>query len=174
MVKEARKRMKKDSYKLPDDQCERVNRSEMIALRWSFAAINSIAYAKDDLKNRLKMIPNGVTRWNLMLGQLRSLLNDIVGTVPRKQCKTIKNVMDDMELRMVPKFTPKDHRINMDVEDLSYLVNHAKKDICIGCTMSGDECKDCNLYRILEAVAPPEDWGNNYSCPYSREDWFER
>lgn len=161
-------------YQLPEEECERVNRREMQALRWSLAAINSIAYAQEDLAERLECIPNGKARWRLMLGQLRSCLNDLIGTVPRKQCQTIKNVMNDMELRMVPKMTPNTNRVAMGVEDLSYLVDHAKKDICMACVMTGDECRKCELYKILESIAPLEDWGQSTICPYSKEDWWDR
>lgn len=166
--------MKKTWYQLPEEDCERVNRTEMNAIRWSLAAINSTAYAKDDLKDRLKMIPNGQRRWNLMLGQLRALLNDILGTVPKKQVLSIRNVMDDMELRMVPKLTPKSNRVTMDIDDLSLLVNAAKKDYCTACIYTGDECRKCELYQVLESISPQEDWGNSTVCPYMRKDWMNR
>lgn len=166
--------MKKTWYQLPEKDCERLNRTEMVAIRWCLAAINSIAYAQDDLKDRLECIPEGQVRWRLMLGQLRALCNDLIGTVPQKQCVAIKNVMNDMELRMVPKYTPYDSRAVIDVDDLSYLVNHAKKDICTACIKNGDECRECELYKILESVAPQKEWKNSTVCPYLREDWFER
>lgn len=166
--------MKKTWYQLPEEDCERLNRTEMTALRWSLAAVNSCAYAQDDLAKRLECIPDGKVRWRLMLGQLRALCNDLLGTTPRKQCLTIKHVMDDMELRMVPKFTPVPDRVCMGVDDLSYLVRAAKKDICVGCILTGDECRKCELYRILESVSPMEDWGDSMMCPYNRDDWMDR
>jgi hypothetical protein len=167
-------RMKQTFYSLPEADCERLNRTEMQAIRWSLAAINSVAYAQDDLKDRLDCIPHGRVRWRLMLGQLRALCYDLIGTVPKKQCKQIRNTMDDMELRMVPKLTPMSHRVNMDLDDLSYLVSHAKKDICTACILNGDECRKCELYQILEAVAPLQDYGKGTICPYMKEDWLER
>ena len=166
--------MKTTWYQLPEEECERLNRAEMNSVRWCLAAVNSVAYAKDDLQKRLERIPNGKRRWNLMLGQLRALLNDIIGTVPKKQCNTIKNVMNDMELRMVPKFSPGGNRVSMGVEDLSLLVNAAKKDYCLSCIRNGDECKKCELYQVLESIAPLNDWGSSTICPYMREDWMER
>lgn len=166
--------MKETWYQLPDDKCERMNRTEMNAVKWCLAALNSVAYAKDDLAKRLEMIPNGKRRWGLMLGQLRSLVNDLVGTIPVKQCLTIKNTMNDMELRMVPKMTPIGDRVSMSVKDLAYIVREAKKDVCVGCTYTGDECRKCELYRILESIAPLEDWGSSLMCPYSKEDWWDK
>lgn len=166
--------MKEPYFVLPEDEQKRLNRSEMQAIRWSLAAVNSCAYAKDDLAQRLQMIPDGVNRWATMLEMLRGLLNDLIGTVPTKQCLNIKHTLDDMELRMVPKFTPKDGRVCMGIDDLSYIVKEAKRDICIGCVYTGDECRQCKLYNILEAIAPCEDWGGSYICPYSKEDWWQK
>ena len=166
--------MKMTYYKLPEEQTERVNRTEMMALRWTLAAINSLAYGQDDLDKRLDFIPNGKVRYRLMLGQLRAICNDLLGTIPEKQRNTIKNVMNDMELRMVPKFSPKANRVCMGIEDLSYLVDHAKKDICTACIFDGDECRQCELYQIMSSIAPLEDWGSSSMCPYSREDWWDK
>lgn len=168
--------MKQTWYQLPESDCERLTRSEMTAVRWCLAAVNSVAYAQDDLKSRLECIPSGKARWRLMLGSLRSLLNDIIGTVPVSQCKTIKNTMTDMELRMVPKLTPMPQRVSMGVEELSYLVAHAKKDesLCMTCIRTGDECRSCELYKVLEGISPLNDWGESTICPYNREDWYDR
>lgn len=169
--------IKQTFYQLPEDQCERLNRSEMNALKWCLAAVNSVAYAEDDLADRLECIPSGKARWRLMLGQMRACINDIIGTIPRKQGNTIRNLMNDMELRMVPKYTAYDRRVIMDVEDLSYLVAHAKKDesLCMTCTYTGDECRQCELYKTLEAIALQEHWEkDSMICPYNREDWYEK
>lgn len=166
-------RKKQDKFSWPKEDCERVNHQEMVALRWCLAAINSVAYAKDDLAKRLECIPAGRRRWAMLLGSFRSLMDELLATVPTKQCLSIRNVMDDMELRMVPKFTPKSNRVSMDVADLSYIVNHAKKDICSACILNGDECRQCELYQILESIAPRKDWGSSTICPYMKDDWMD-
>ena len=40
----------KEPYMLPDDQCERLVRSEMNAVRMMMAALSVAAYAQEDLK----------------------------------------------------------------------------------------------------------------------------
>lgn len=150
-----------------------MNRTQMNALRWCIAAINSVAYAQTDLASRLECIPNGKVRWRLMLGQLRACVNDLIGTIPHKQCVNIKGVMNDMELRLVPKLTRNTDRVSMAVDDLSYLVKYAKKDVCSACILDGEECRQCELYKILESIAPRQDWGSSTVCPYLREDWWD-
>lgn len=166
--------IKKNWYQLPDDQCERLNRTEMVALKWLIAAVNSCAYGQEDMERRLECIPEGKRRYRLMLGQLRAICNDLIGTMPRKQAVTIKNTMNDMELRLVPKFSGHGNRVTLDIDDLSYIVNAAKKDHCLACILNGDECRSCKLYQILESIAPMEDWGDSTVCPYMREDWLDR
>jgi len=166
--------VKGKQYKLPEAQRERLKRSEMVAMRWSMAALSNLAYAQDDLADRLECIPMGKRRYRLMMGHLRSILSDIGGTIPIKQCMTVQNTMDDMELRMVPKLSPRPQTAVIEVDDLSFLVNHAKKDegMCMTCMLDGDECRKCRLYQILESIAPQQEWGKSTICPYNRPDWF--
>ena len=167
--------MKTTWYQLPEEDCERLNRPEMQALRWVIAALNSVALAEKDLQKRLECVPEGQVSYRLMLGQLRALCNDMIGTIPVKQCKQIKNVMDDMELRMIPKYTTNKNQVVMGVDDVSYIVSHAQRDeeLCQTCIMDGNECRSCKMYQILESVAPLEDYGSGMMCPYNG-DWFEK
>lgn len=164
--------MKKTWYQLPEEDCERLNSTEMRAVRWSLAAENSVSYAQRDLEKRLECIPEGKRRWRLMLGQLRALCNDLIGTIPVKQCKTIRNVMNDMELRMVPKGTKHDTRVVLDAKDLGYLVTLAKKEMCTSCILTDDECRRCELYKILEIAVPLDDYGDGTICPYNMLNWI--
>lgn len=166
--------IKQTFYQLPPEDCERLTASEMRAFRWLMAALNSITYGETDLKGRLECIPNGKTRYRLMLGQLRAICNDMIGTLPIKQCKQIRNTMNDMELRLVPKHTPHGSGVVLDVDDTTYLVDHAQSDVCSTCIRDGEECRSCELYQILEAITPLNEWGNSTICPFNREDWKQK
>lgn len=166
--------MKKTWYQLPEDQTVRLKRSELSALKWGFAALSSLTYGKTDLSDRLKMIPNGQKRYNLMHGQLTALMNDLIGTAPVKQCCNIRNTMSDMELRLVPKSTPMSHKACIDVDDLTYLVDGAKATYCTSCTLMDGECRSCRLYKILELLSPLDDYGSGLVCPYMTKDWMDR
>lgn len=166
--------MKKTTfYQLPEEDCERLRRPEMASLRWLISALNSVALAEANLQNRLECIPNGKSRYRLMLGQLRAICNDLIGTTPREQCKQIQNVTNDMELRLVPKYTQNANVVILNVEDMSYIVRHAQKDeeLCQTCVKDGNECRSCKMYQLLSAVAPLEDYGSGMMCPYV-SDWY--
>ena len=77
----------KEPYMLPDDQCERLVRSEMNAVRMMLAALSVAAYAQEDLKNRLECVPAGNQRMRMAVGSLRSVINDLIGTISRAQAK---------------------------------------------------------------------------------------
>ena len=49
-------------YTLPDDQCERLVRTELTAVRMLLAALSTAAYAQEDLHNRLECVPDGNRR----------------------------------------------------------------------------------------------------------------
>lgn len=156
----------KRPYELPEADCERLVRTEMMSLRWCIAALNSVTYANEDLSKRLECIPNGKARWRMMMGQLKSLIDDMLGTVPIKQCKTIQNTMHDMEIRLCPKGTPMGDKVVITIKDMSYLIDAAKKDACTACIYTDDEFRKCELYKILESLAPLDDYGDGLWCPY--------
>ena len=152
----------------------RVNRGEMQSLRWLMFAFSSILSSQTELVDRLKMLPDGEDRLGKVEQGLESLMKEMMLTLPDNQRKMVKNTLDDMEFRMVPNMTPKNNRVVMDVYDLAYIVEAAKKDICMTCIYAGDECKQCKLYRILEGISPQKEWGDSTLCPYNREDWATR
>lgn len=164
--------MKKTFYQLPDEQCERLNKQEMTALRWLIAAENSASHAKKDLEKRLECIPEGKRRFQMMHGQLLAIVNDLIGTTPAKQCKQVQNTMEDMKLSMIPKLTPDTDKVIMNAVDLAYIVFHAQKDeaLCMTCVRDDTECRSCEFYQILSAIAPRQDWGSSLMCPYN-SDW---
>ena len=159
-------------YTLPDDQCERLRRSEMMAVRMLLAALSSAAYAKEDLQDRLACVPDGKARFRLALGGLRTVCDDIVGTISRNQCKQIKGTMTDFEMRLLPKLTPLSTNIIMTKEQGKELLDCARWK-CHDCVEDGEACRQCKLYQLLEATTPLEDYGNGLICPYSLAEWEE-
>lgn len=160
----------KTFFSIDPEQCERLNRTEMNSMNWMLAAVNAVAYAQTDLAERMKMIPDGPKRMNDTLEMLRSVTNDLIGTVPLKQCVRIKNTMHDMELRLVPKMAAKDVRVVLSKDEAKDLVDSAQE-LCKTCTKDGEECKDCQLYKVLTAVLPLDDYGLGLLCPYNMAGW---
>ena len=68
-------------YSLPDDQCERLVRNEMTAVRMLLAALSTTLYAQKDLAARLECVPDGNRRMRLAVGGLRAVCDDLVGTI---------------------------------------------------------------------------------------------
>ena len=159
------------SYSLPDEQCERLTRSEMQALQMLMAATSISLYAKDDLKRRVDSIPNGKKRMQMSVGGLRSVLDDIIGTITVQQAKHLRNVMTDYELRLVPKLTPITTNIVLSKEEAKFLMDSARAK-CYGCVEDNNECKKCRLYKLMETLVPLERY-EGLICPYSLAEWEE-
>lgn len=166
--------IKQTWYQLPEKDCERLNATEMRSIRWLLGALSICSRAEKDMERRLECIPEGKRRFRLMLGQLRAICNDLIGTTPIKQARTVQTTTHDMELRLVPKLTPGDHNALINGHDLAFLVGYAKDALCTTCIADGDECRKCELYQILESLCPQQDWGGKGLCPYNRDDWQER
>lgn len=166
--------IKQTFYELPEQDRERLNATEMRSARWMIAALSVCVESQRELKDRLECIPSGKARFRLMLGHLRALCNDLLGTTPYKQRRVIGNTMLDMELRMIPKHTPGDKSVVMNTDDLSFVIKYAKEALCMTCVLTGEECRQCELYKIMESICPQDDWGDSTICPYNRDDWMER
>lgn len=164
--------MKQDYYQLPEEDRERMTRAEMTAMHWIYSAVNSVLHGKEDLAQRLECIPNGKRRYNMMMGHLFSIANDLTGTIPEKQRTKIRNIMNDMEIRLVPKMMARDVSVVMTKEDAMQLLDYAKAAKCAFCTEDNESCRKCPLYRIMEAEVPLEKY-DGFLCPYNLAEWEE-
>lgn len=163
----------KEAYSLPENERERVTRTEMHTLQWLLNALSSLCYAEDDLKSRLECVPNGRQRLKLNIGQLRSLLRDLFGTIPERQRRQIQNSAQDMEVRLVPKMTPRKISLVLDEETAKELVNAAQAKCRYDCVPDLDGDRNCELCKILEAVIPLEKY-ESATCPYWHAEWEDK
>ena len=157
-------------YRLPDDQCERLNRTEMNAMIMLLAHLSSTVYAETDLAKRLECIPNGKKRFHLLVGQFKAICDDLAGTISPQQCKTLYGTMKDNELRIVPKLMPGSPNLILSKEQAQELMDIAREK-CVMCTEDGESCRQCGLYKIMEALVPMQDYGAGLICPYSTAEW---
>lgn len=154
---------------LEENDCERMKRSEYEAMRGLLAATSYIAHADNDLPRRLESIPSGKQRMKMLLGGIRALADDLVGTMPRNQCKQLRNTMQDMEIRMVPKMTSGSQNVIFD-KDLAKGLIDAAQEKCHGCVEDGNGCRNCALYKVLEGIIPLENY-DGMICPYAVSEW---
>lgn len=165
--------MAKTPFELPDDQCERLTRTEMHSVQWLLNAVSTLRYAETDLMKRLECVPSGNQRLRLCIGQLGSLLRDVLGTVSDKQRRQLRNTANDMEIRLVPKMTSQTVSVVLDEKTAKELVEAAQAKCHWECVPDLDESRDCELCRILETVVPLESY-ESVSYPYWRAEWEEK
>lgn len=161
---------KRQAYSLPDEDCERLKRTELVAVKMLLAHLSTAKYAQEDLAHRLECIPDGKARMRLAVGGLSAVCDDLIGTVSREQAKQLYGTMRDYDLRLVPKATPGTANIILTREQGVDLMNIAR-DRCKACVEDGNSCRTCRLYQILEATTPLDDYGGDMICPYSLADW---
>lgn len=155
---------------LDEADCERLNRSEFEALRCLLGAVSYTAHAKDDLDKRISCLPGGRQRMAMVLGGLKAIADDLVGTTPQGQCRQLRNTMNDMEMRMVPKLMPMSQNVILEKENAKALIDTAM-DRCHGCVEDETSCRACGLYRVLESILPLDTYDNGLLCPYSTSEW---
>lgn len=155
---------------LSEEDCVRLTRDEFEAVRAMLGAVSYIATAYKDLQKRALMISHGKQRLAMLLGNIRSIVDDIIGTIPQGQCKQLRNVMNDMEMRMVPKMSPLCKNIIIEKSIAKGIIDIAM-DRCKGCVEDGTSCKKCELYKLLEGITPLDHWGSEAICPYAVSEW---
>ena len=160
----------KDPYMLPEEQCERLVRTEMNAVRMMLAALSCAGYAQEDLKDRLECVPDGNRRMRMAVGAMKSVINDLIGTITSAQARQIYGVMKDFEMRLLPKATPGSTSVVMTKEEGMALVDCAQWQ-CRSCVKDGEEARKCKLYQILESTTPLDDYGDGFVCPYALAEW---
>ncbi len=155
---------------LQEEECDRLNRSEFEAVRCLLGAVSYVAHANDDLQKRAELIPYAKQRMAMLLGGIRALADDFIGTVPRGQCKQLRNTMSDMDMRMVPKMTSMSRNVILDKDVAKGLVDAAMEK-CHGCVEGPEEGMRCPLYKVLESFLPLDSYENGMLCPYSMSEW---
>jgi len=161
--------MSRVAYSLPEEQCERLRRPEMMAFRMLLALLSTSSYAKEDLEQRLECIPNGVKRFRLAHAQLSAICNDLIGTISAAQARQIYGTMKDFEIRLVPKLTPGSTNVIFTKDECKELMDVAREK-CHACAEDGESCRECRLYKLMTAMVPLDDY-NTLICPYSMTDW---
>ena len=161
----------KEAFVLPDSECIRVTRQEMNACKFLTTLVSVTAYAKSDLKKRLELIPNGIARMEEAFENIDSLLRDICGTINTRQAKQLLNAANELEVRLVPKFSPDHTMLQLSKEEYKDLINCAREK-CKFCTEDGKSCVNCRLYGILIERIPLDSY-DDVVCPYAYTEWEE-
>jgi hypothetical protein len=164
------KKNPREPYMLPEEQCERMRRTELCALKMLLAHLSSAAFAQEDLKDRLDCIPNGNQRMRMAVGGLRAVCDDLIGTITVAQAKQIRGTMNDFEIRLIPKLSPNSQNVIMTVDVAKTLLDYARLK-CRECTANDNESRNCTLYQFMEATTPLEHYGDGLICPYALQEW---
>ena len=151
---------------------ERLRRAEKEAMMYIMNTTSQLAYAKDDLKERLGMIPDGAERLQTALDGIGSLLDDLLYTIPVNQCISLKNATSDYQVRVVPKAMPMTESIVITKANAKVLIDSAQEGKCVSCVLDGNECRKCELEQVLEWVTPMTAYSATM-CPYNLAGWEE-
>ena len=157
-------------FELPDDECERLTRSEMKDVRMIFALSSELMYAREDLKKRMEQVPDGYERLVRVSDDILHLFQDILGTVCDRQRKQLQNAAKDMHFTLIPKFDLSGNKLMISLAEMRELTNCAREK-CLNCVEDGQQAKKCRLYKWLETNVPLDDYGDDLLCPYATIDW---
>lgn len=156
----------------PENETERLNRAEFEAVRCLLGAVSYTATAAESLGKRLECVPYGKQRMAMILGGLRAMSDDLIGTVPVNQCRQLRNTMNDFDMRMVPKYTSMNQNVILEKTLAKGLIDTAMEK-CKGCVEDSVSCRECALYKVLEGFLPLDNYDSGMLCPYSLSEWLD-
>ena len=159
-----------EPFVLPDRECVRVTRQEMNACKLMTSLVSVVAYAKDDLRERLELVPDGQHRMETALTVIDNLLRDLCGTINIRQAKQLLNAAKELEVRLVPRMSPDHTTIQLNKDEYQELIDCAREK-CKFCTLDGEECRKCRLYQMLLDKVPLDHYGDDITCPYAFTEW---
>ena len=163
--------MSRPPFAVPSrDDAWDVTRPEKLSILFLMNTVSAMMDSKEELRDRVSRIDGGPEMMDTMCEVSEKLLTEIRRTIPEKQRHNINNISRDMEMRMVPKATPRKTTVLMQKEEFRSLVDAAQEK-CMLCTEDGEGCRECKLYQLLTVVLPldPHEPGN--LCPYNMAGW---
>ena len=151
---------------------DRLTRVEMGSCKLIISLVNCVVYEKKELERILTSIPDGTERFDRTMNDMMDILQDICNVIPEKQMKALRNSAKDMKVRLVPAMLKENIAMQLDKESYKALIDCARER-CKFCVLDGKECTKCDLYNVLIAQVPLDDYGDGIVCPYAFEEWAE-
>lgn len=148
---------------------QRFVNKEFTMLKRLTAFISELLYMKEDLDERMQIIPDGQKRLDNVLSEVSDLVKELIETGPDSQKKQLYNFIKDSRVELIPKLSPGSTNILMSKAQAKQLVDIAQEK-CKSCVEDPRSAKNCVLYKVLEVTALPDTY-NTLLCPYSRAKW---
>lgn len=152
---------------------ELLTREEKQNMLFFVNAVSVFADTLEGLEKRLGMIDNGVERAKRVRDEGVALVEELRTTIPTKQRVSLRNKGMDLELRMVPKYTPFEKCDLIPKEDLEELVDAAQIK-CRECTLTPEESKGCALFKVFANVTPMPTYEHGFLCVYNMAEWEKK
>lgn len=163
--------MSKEQFAVPSrDDAWLVTRNEKLSILFLMNTVSAMMDSREELKDRVSKIDGGTVAMDQMCQTADWLLTEIRRTIPTDQRSNINNVSRDLEMRMMPKATPGKTMVVMQKDEFKALVDAAQAK-CHDCVDDTEECRKCELFRLLTVILPMDAYDVGNLCPYNMAGW---
>ena len=163
--------MAKDQFVVPSrEDAWMVTRREKLSILFLMNTVSATLDSRDELKDRISRIDGGPEMMDTLCEVAEKLLTEIRRTIPTDQRSNINNVSRDLEMRMMPKATPSKTMVVMQKDEFKALVDAAQAK-CHDCVDDTEECRKCELFRLLTVILPMDAYDVGHLCPYNMAGW---
>lgn len=152
-----------------DDKRKEAGGKELRSIQMLAMWHNVLLFYQDDLKPRLKTIPNGWRQYRLIFTCVEKLLQQVYDSLPNSTMARIIQTSKALEMRLLPKSASQKEYFVIPFNDFMELLQYIDDGACRMCLGDKETARKCPLRRILRDQVPPvEGTSNKYSdCPYS-------
>ena len=121
------------------------------------AALNDgLHRGEDDLRERLKLVPNGWRDWRLVTSTVDRLLTAIYMTIPDEQLISQQHALSHSEVSVkLRSATRLPEWVHIKADDMDMLIGLAIQSECRICLRTDSEVRRCKLRKVLQCVIPP-------------------
>lgn len=144
---------------------------EFSLLKRLTAFISDLLYAKEDLWERLELVPDGQKRMDSLLNSVSDLIKDLIATGPENQKRQLGNTIKDYKIELMPKLSKGSTNILMTKTQAKQLIELAQEK-CKTCVEDPRSAQKCALYQLLEVTVLPDSY-DSLLCPYSKATWAD-
>ena len=141
-------------YTLSEIRTKPSNRREQDHFLYLSASLSDVLDAKDEMEARIKLIPNGWRDWCMLAAVMKNMVEKLKMTYEPAKRDQMKRTAHRCKHKLIigPQVTTDEEQYVICASDFGVLMC-AAADKCHLCMGTPEDCKRCDLGRVLDGVS---------------------
>lgn len=130
------------------------NRAQIDSYLYLCASLSNLIEAQKSMQKRVRLIPNGWRNFRLICSLFERLLKDLGETFEPAKRAQLQRMVGRIRIKLVigPQIVQEEEQYVLAQKDFGVLISAATKQ-CQICMGSPEDCKQCELGRVIDGVS---------------------